>query len=242
MDISFWTQCNPKIALEDTTKKFFGQYLYRMVVYAPASRLIRDKKPVAVCLEHAKNLTRNINAGYWGLRRDRNLNEADVDFLERLKSVAANKDLNVKLRAEEPYVQIYADSPERLEELVRNEFAAEHRRYVQSISRPADDKAADILNSGAILRKKDVGFRYKILIRDGKYPGEVKQNLLRYLTNLDSDIVKISKTGLETLNKSYSYVWNLYLYTNDADIVTFLNLLHPNIVLNIHELVVEADK
>jgi hypothetical protein len=212
------------------------------VVYAPASRLIRDKRSVAIGLEHARNMTRNINAGYWGLRRDRHLGEADVDFLERLKSIAANKDLNVKLRAEEPYVQIYADSLDKLKDLVVQEFTVEQRRYVQSISQPVDSRSADLLNSGAILRKKDVGFRYKILLRDGKYSSDVKQNLLKYLTSLDSGTVKLSKTGLETLNKSYGYVWNLYIYTNDPAISTFLNLFHPNIVLNIHELVVEADK
>ena len=110
--------------------------------------------------------------------------------------------------------------------------------HIESVSGPEDAAAESVLNSGAIIRKKDIGYRYKIIIRDGRYSSEDKHTLMTYLNNLGPDTVKVSSTGFEMLKKSTGFVWNLYLYTNDPSIAMFLNLIRPGIVLNCHELVV----
>ena len=237
MDISKWIQFNPKITVEHTTKKYFDKFLYKLVVYCPAGRLIDSKDTMVTALEHRKLINKTINyGGYWGNRHNRDLDKADILFLEVMRTIRKNP-IGFKLRVEEPRIQIYATTEEELIELVNNQLLP-FVDYIESVAGPEDAVAESVLNSGAIIRKKDIGYQYKIIIRDGRYSLEDKHVLMTYLTNLGPDIVKVSSTGFEMLKKSTGFVWNLYLYTNDPSIAMFLNLIRPGIVLNCHELVV----
>jgi hypothetical protein len=141
------------------------------------------------------------------------------------------------LRVEEPRIQVYANTEEELINLVLDHLQP-FVKQIESIAGPANDSAAEILNSGAILRKKDTGYRYKVIFRDGRYTHEIKMSILNYLNGLDSGTVKIPQSAIDMLQKSTGFIWNLYLYTNDPSITTFLNLISPGLVLNCHELVV----
>jgi hypothetical protein len=79
-------------------------------------------------------------------------------------------------------------------------------------------------------------------MKDGRYSPEVKTQLLNYLVNVGMDQVKLPKTGFEMLSKSTGFIWNLYFYTNDLGVVTFVNLISPGIVSNSHELVIATHK
>lgn len=245
MDTSSWIQYNPKISITHTTKKFFGKYLYKLVVYCPAGRLI-DTKPsqsIETAYEHRRLMIRNINhGGWWGQRYNKDIENADMEFLNLIRGIRHNRILGLKLRVEEPRIQIYAETDQQLKDLVNNHFDKKHRIYVESISGPEDSVAEDILNSGAIIRKTDLGYKYKVILRDGKYNAQIKANLLNYLNNLGPDEVKLPKSGLDMLEKSSSFIWNLYFFTNDPSVTTFLNLISPGIVSNMHELVVLEHK
>ena len=241
MDILSWTQCNPKIAVDHTLKKYFGRYLYKIIVYAPAGRLIDEKGPMTSALEHRRTVTRNINqAGWWGHRYNKDLDHADIELLETLRDMRRNPN-GLKLRVEEPRVQIYAETETELLDLVNNQLKP-FRRYVESIAGPADSEAEAVLNSGAIIRKTDIGYTHKVIIRDGRYTPEIKMSILHYLTNLKGDTLNISDSLIATLTGRSGYIWNAYFYTNDPSVTMFLNLIHPNLVLNIHELVVLPHK
>jgi len=237
MDISKWIQFNPKLTVEHTTKKYFGKYLYKIVVYCPAGRLIDSKDPMDRALEHRREITKHINyGGYWGHKQTRDLEYANIEFLDVLRNIRKNPQ-GIKLRVEEPRVQIYANTEQELLDLVAeqlNPFA----NNIESVAGPADSHAEAVLNTGAILRKKDVGYKYKIIIRDGRYTADDKLAILSYLTNLGPETAKVSQSGFDMLQKSSGFIWNLYLYTNDPSISTFLNLIHPGVVLNCHELVI----
>jgi hypothetical protein len=129
-----------------------------------------------------------------------------------------------------------------LQTFVNTHFAANQKQYVRSISGPADQAAESVLNAGAIIRKENNGYRYKIILKDGRYTAEIKQNLLAYLENQGPEQVQISSSARVMLSKSTGYVWNLYFYSNDVNTITFLNLISPGIVSNYHELVVLSNK
>ena len=237
MDISKWIQFNPKITVEQTTKKYFGKFLYKLVVYCPAGRLIDSKDSMYEALTHRREVKKSFNyGGYWGIRHNRDLDKADIDFLETMRVIRKNP-AGFKLRVEEPRIQIYAGTEKELIELVNTQLLP-FVGFIESVSGPADANAEAVLNSGAIIRKKDVGYRYKIILKDGRYSLEDKSALLTYLSQLGPETVKVSNTGFEMLKKSTGFIWNLYIYTNDPSISMFLNLMHPGIVLNCHELVV----
>ena len=241
MDTSFWIQCNPNITIDHTTKKYFGKYLYKIVVYAPAGRLIDSKNSLNDALEHRKNIAKNINyGGYWGIHRHRDLDRADLAFLEKLRNFRHDKLSNIKLRVEEPRIQIYCNDENDLKDLVNTHFSQAEKFYIENFSGPESEYSERLLNAGAIIRRIDIGYRYKVILKDGRYSPEIKNQLLTYLTNLGEDQIKLPSTGYEMLSKSTGFIWNLYFYTNDLDVVTFISLISPGIVSNSHELVIAS--
>lgn len=243
MDTSFWIQCNPKTTVEHTTKKYFGQFLYKLVVYCPAGRLIDGKSNMSDELAHRRLISKNVNyGGWWGNRLNKDLDNADVDFLNVMREIRLDRGLGLKLRVEEPMIQIYAKSDADLQNLVNAHFSNNQRQYVRSIFGPKDAEAEHVLNSGAIIRREENGYRYKVILKDGRYSPAIKHSLLNYLDNQGPEQVQLSKTAREMLNKTTSFVWNLYFYSNDVNVITFLNLISPGIVSNYHELVVLDNK
>ena len=241
MDILFWTQSNPNIAVEHTTKKYFGKYLYKIVVYCPAGRLIDGKGTMSNELEHRRDVAKNIDkSGWWGYRYNKNLENANIELLELMRDIRRNPH-GIKLRVEEPRIQVYANTEIELIELVQTRLQP-FLSNIESVSGPEDILAEEILNSGSIIRKKDLGFQFKVIIRDGRYNSSVKNNILTYIDSLGTDVIQVSKSGRSMLSKGSGFIWNLYFYTNDPHVVTFLNLIHPNLVSNCHELVVIPHK
>lgn len=243
MDISFWIRCNPKIAIEHSSKKYYGQYLYKLVVYAPAGRLLDNKEKIEDAYQRRLTVSKNVNfGGYWGRTWNRNLNDADLDYLKLLKDIKHERSPDLKFRIEEPHIQIYGKTLMDLEHLVSNKLSSKYYPTLQSISGPKDQDCENILNSGAIIRKKDCGYRYKIICRDGNYGTDIKYNLLKYLENLDCGTVYLTPGCQRSLANHSAYIWNMYLYANDISIVSFLNLICPGLVVNYHELVTLTDK
>lgn len=248
MDTSFWIQYNPNITVDHTPKKYFGKYLYKLVVYAPGGRLIDQKESVPEALVHRRSVHKNFNyGGSWGVtdimtQALRQLNEADIDFLTSLKELRKDRSWNVKIRIEEPMMQIYCNDEDRLKDIVNNHFHWTWKKYVRSISGPRDAEAAEILNSGAIIKKSDLGYRYKVILRDGSYGTEVKNSVLNYLVGLGPEQIHIPQSCFNQLQKSSSFIWNTYFYTNDEHVISFLGIISPGMVSNYHELVVLPNK
>ena len=243
MATSFWTRCNPNISIETTTKKFFGRFLYKLVVYAPGSRSVDSKYGIDRDLERRKEMynDQGTHRYSWWYRRNDTVNQAIADQLYKIKELKDNRtNLNILVRIEEPRIQIYSESIEQLEQIV-NEYFKDYKSSVEAISEPASVESTELLNSGAILTKKSNGYRYKVIVRDGKYTIDTKLQILNYLESLD-DLVKLPHSMYLMMRKESGYIWNCYFYTNDTGIISFLSLISPNLVSNIHELVAEADK
>jgi hypothetical protein len=240
MDISFWTQFNPKIEIAHTTKKYFNQYLYKLVVYAPGGRTI-ESKDIANTIEHRKVWDKDMNHfGWWG-RKTRDLEDADIAFLEHIRQLKQDQTINKRIRVEEPWIQIYTESEDDLVEIVDQEPGL-FKKYAHGLAGPEDSYIAEILNSGAIIKKTDNGYRYKVILKDGFYSQEVRGQLYNYFNTADKETVKITGGLSRALQSPGGYMWSLYFYANDLAIITFLNLISPGLVTNIHELVVPPTK
>jgi hypothetical protein len=241
MDTLFWTRYNPKIVPTFTTKKFFGNYLYKLVVYSPGGRLIDSKGIMLAELEHRKMVNRNVNVGYWGYRNNKELDNANIELLEVLRTTKKSNTAGIKFRVEEPRIQIYAESVDQLVDLANGPLK-DYSKYVESIAGPEDQAAETALNSNAIIRKRDNGFTYKIVLRDGRYTEDVKRSLLDYLNNMPEDMISVPGGTKDMLSRSNGFMWNCYFYTNDMSLLTFVNLIAPGIVSNTHELIVRTNK
>ncbi len=247
MDTLFWIQCSPNIRVEHTSKKYFNKYLCKLVVYAPAGRLIESKEPIANGINYRKQIVRSVNHGgsWWASHHDRQeamLDQADVEFLEFLRSARQTKLLGIKLRIEEPLIQIYCNNEDTLKELVSQHFWPKwQRKYIESVSAPATAEAADLLNTGAIIRKTENGFRYKVLVKDGHYGAATKESIRQYLQGVGLDNAYMPK-GFEKQLLKGNYIWSGYFYINDTSLLSFLELIRPGTVTNFHELVVQPHK
>ena len=245
MDISYWTNYNPNIDIDHTLKKYYGQYLYKLVLYAPGGRVIDSKLPVVDALirrrEHSKYRFKS-SGNWWLYRNNKDIDKADIAFLEVLKSVRQNRALGLKIRVEEPYVQIYADAETKLQDFVEQHCMVFPRNYIIGFAGPENLETERVLDSGAIIRRVDTGYRYKVVIRDGRYSTETKQQILRYITALGPEQAKLSPSAVVNLRSSGNYIWNLYLYVNDPSVTSFIELISPGSVLNIHEMVIVDNK
>lgn len=239
MDILYWTQLNPDIVFEHTRKQYFQKYLYKLDCYAPGGRQIdHNVSSVKEALDHRRSRSKFYNyGGSWRDRYDQHfLDSADTEFLELLREIKrTNKDIH--FRIEEPKVSIYAESVDKLQEFIK-QLKPTQLKYLERLTHPANDQQAETLKSGAIIVKKTQKYAYKVILRDGRYSVETKNQILNYLEGLD-ELVKLSKGSRDMLCRPFTSMWGVFFYTNDPKVTTFLNLLSPGLVLNIHELIVQ---
>lgn len=169
------------------------------------------------------------------------LNEAEVPQLDCLKRIKSEFKDSVKFRVEEPMVQIYTRDETHMREIVSRMSPQYHDR-IREVHFPEDTNRAELLKDNKIILKPDskINYKYKVVLRDGEYGIEAKQSMLAYLTNL-GDEVKMTDYAREKFDRSHGYLWGMFVYVNDPSILTFLSIIHPNIVARIHEMVKDVE-
>jgi hypothetical protein len=212
-----------------------------MVVYCPVGRAIDDKNSVERAVEHRRIISKNVG-GWWGQRLSLGLENANIKMLNYMRVIRQQKLPGIKMRIEEPRIQFYAETEEQLLNIVQTYIDSGDHQHIESIAGPKDTESEVILNSGGIIRKRDIGYTHKVILKDGKYPQEVRTGLLNYLNNLGKETAKIPDGLLKMLGNQSGFIWSAYFYVNDPSIVTFVNLMYPTLVSNIHELVVAPTK
>lgn len=241
MDTSFWTQLNLTVKQVNTKKKFFNEYLYKAVINAPGCRLINDKKVQYCGMDQALrdrieflNLQKsNSYSRYFTSRAEYLIKNARVDQLDYWLSIKNNLKDSVKIRLEEPNLTIYSNDPDKLFNLIKENYP---ERLIE-IHMPENSASIDILNSGGIVVKKEPEFPYKILLKENKLRNiETKRNLLDYLYNLGDDEICLTKSLVKHLGSNTIWFPGGYFYAKDEKIVTFINLIAPDCIAGIYKL------
>lgn len=241
MAILNWTQYNPSIRLAHTTKKYFNKYLCKLVIYAPAGRLITRNDDLQLALNRRQGQPRAAGYPQWK-RFNSGITDANISFLECMRTLKQDTTLAIKMSICEPQIQLYAENEQTLFDLVGKYIDPAHYQYITEIYRPESDAATDVLNANGIIRKTKAKYSHKIIFRDGLYDAAIKANLIKYLNGLDATIIRIPKTVSNALSNNSGYVWNLCVYTNDPSIVMFINIIHPHLVRNCHAVVTINNK
>jgi hypothetical protein len=240
MDTSYWSSNFPGIKQHPTLKLYYKKFLWRLTVYIPGGELIYSKNPdlnEALSFRRATAISYNW-AGSWFSRRSIQLNDVDVGLLYVAKNIREKYGRQIRVRVEEPMLQFYAEDEQTIRDIARSfSHPTDYRSQVEEINGPINDAEAEILLSGAIIKRNPPEFQYKVVLRDGRYRLESKQQVLTYLENL-GDQIKISPKCQEMLAQPYPSCWGVFFYTNDPGVATMLRLIDPNIVGNIHEIIV----
>lgn len=230
-----WKNLVPNIEVLPTQKIFYKQYLYKLELVAHGAQSINSKYSVEMSLQARERSYRAINyGGSWAVRMSYSLAKANPDWLEYLKAFKAAVAFDCKIRIEEPRIQIYASNEQDLLDFV-NQLPGHYIEYVASITRPASDEQRDLLQSGKKLLKSTPEYNFRINFRDGKYELDTKLHILNYLDSL-GDLVRIPAHARRELTKKYMNTWDVYVYTKDASIVTFLQIINPRLIRTIIEI------
>ena len=245
MALLSWKKLQTKIEILPTQKMYFKQYLYKLELLAYGSRSIGFSGKTSIQQNINQRLANNNNkhvnyGGSWhAANAYNNLQKADVDWLEFLKSQKLTLPSNMRFRIEEPKVQVYSTDEDDLLEFA-NQIPKHHRQYLLSFYAPNTDRELELLQAGIELRKKPPKYRYKVNFRDGKYSVESKISILNYLEGLEEQ-VWVPQRCQDHLTKSHNYIWDTYVYINDIGISTFLRIIDPNLVRSITELASVAE-
>lgn len=236
MDLFDWKKLNSNIQLLDTKKQFFNQYYYNVKYFCPGGRIILHNQNVD--LDEAIELRLQIDqrirnyGGSWRPQSEQNNKKISAEQLADFRDMI-NSRPGLKARVEEPSITFYSASEAALVEIVQQLSAYAH--HIVSVTRPTGPQVIEHLETGAILIKKDVGYKYKVLCKESVCRN--KAAVYNYLTSI-GDQVKMSPSVRKNLSRGGDYVWGVWFYTNDADIASMLNIIEPNFVSNIHKLVV----
>ena len=235
MDSLSWKNLVPNIEGLPTQKIFYKQYLYKLELVAHGGQSINSKYSSAKSLEVRERSYRAINyGGSWAVRMSYSLAKANVEWLEYLKAFKASVNFDCKIRIEEPRIQIYASNEQDLLDFV-NQLPGQYIEYVAAITRPANDLEQEILLTGKKLLKSTPEYNFKISFRDGKYELDTKTHILNYLDSL-GDLVRVPTHARQELTKKYTNTWDVYIYTKDSSIITFLQIIEPRLIRTIIEM------
>lgn len=236
MDILYWINLNSKIKIHNTKKIYFGRYVYRLEIFCPGGRFIYDEhSSIRELIEQKQIFELGIHSRSWNHRYRKYIDQAAESQLETLKELLT--DSAIKIRVEEPKVQIYAESEQDLKNFIKK-FSSEDQTRVSSITVPKDLKSETLLKENKIIRQsRRNSYRYMVSMRDCRVDPVTKLNLLNYLDSLE-DLVLVPRGAREMMSTPFSSFWGVYFYTNDLSINTFIELIKPGVISNINEIVV----
>lgn len=249
MDTSFWTQLNPKIVCESTRKQFYSQFCYKLVIEAYGARSIVDAEPNKAIADHIaiRKSKLTLNNRYrsswsgsgWQQQNINDLNKADPTMLEEIRSIKNGYDNRIRVRIEEPWVQIYTKDLTTLEAVTaRLTYDKANTTRLMSVSVPESIEHQSLLEQGKILTRPSskLEYSYKIVLRDGTYGTETKTRVADYFKSI-GDTVKVSKSNMSMLEGHLKFIWGCFLYTDDPAVATMISLIAPGMVGKIHEIV-----
>ena len=234
-----WKKLNSNIFLKNIRKKLFDQYYFSAKYYCPGARIILV--PGNDNYESISDAIARRNAWYKPYPNHYFTSWSEKPVINPLQLLSLlmvknnyNYNSDIKIRIVEPHVTIYANNEETLLNIASTDLAHWTNTLVE-ICRPESTAIMNVLDTNAILVKTDNGFRYKIICKEGIY--QHKNAIYSFLDQLE-DQVKVSKTVWTYLESTSPYLRNIWFYTKDPNIAQVLNIIEPNCVSNIHELVV----
>jgi len=234
MDILSWTKLNPNISATTVTKRFFNRYCYKLDLEIHGSSFLRyPEVPINEQIEHRRKVNRKINfAGSWKYKTQ-SPDKEDIKALEYLMNNYIVNPGVFKFRIEEPTLSVYAEDEQELYDFASKlRQSVKNNRHIKRIHRPKSQAHLELLNQGYTVKESKKGFRYKVMLREGRYNYTVKQQLYNYLKNL-GDEVWLPAHLKEALEKPYDSFWGSYFYCKDLSILTMMALVNPMFVRSV---------
>ena len=232
MDTLYWKRLSESIQIANTTKQFYSKYLYKMVLNAPGCKSISEND-IASNLSYRTLHSRTVNYGgsWYGARDTRFASEADLAWLELLKNLKLSNP-NIKVRCEEPKVQVYTVDETDLKQVIN--YIREYTKNILEVHGPKNDQARKLLEENKTIVAKQPKYQWKITFAEKRCDHALRKNILNYLQQLD-DLVKIPKSTEEQFTRPNDWIWGCYIYTNDLGVTDMLRLIYPGLIREVSE-------
>lgn len=176
--------------------------------------------------------------GSWRAKTNYYPRPAELSLLSNLRDyraeVSQSGSEDIKMRIEDPLIQVYAKDLKILEEFASVAFhnVPNIDSMLDSITVPKNNHDLKLLQQGYVLRSHS-DYACKINLRDGKYNLGVRTSLLNYLDALGSD-VSIPNNTRQQLEKSRGdFIWGAYFYCMDEDIKLMIGMIDPRLIRSI---------
>ena len=246
MDISFWTNLNPKTEVVPITAVKYKNFTALARYFIPGGTYLRPYTigrwaNAQAYVDWRKKTARNYRSamGSWhvpfGHQHNQHMNP---NVLDHFKSILTNPAYNIKFRIEEPYVTVYGVNEQHLRDIAT---LIGHYDNLRRVEIPQNDNDVELLKAGVLFRKTDSGYKYKVTLRDSwSQSDNITASIAQVLFN-QGDNVQISRNIVNKLtlnNRKRYYYTGIWFYANDLSFITFLQLIQPNCVLKVEEMVV----
>lgn len=237
MDTSYWTALNPNIKFQKTSKAAYGHCVYRLSIHVVGASALRQNQNLNDAIAWRNNRARDYNWG--GSWRKKMVSKQDADLLALVKEQLDYNEMSVripnsgiKVRIEEPTIHFYSRSELPLRNLAAKLSYGNNAHFV-SLMRPENAEQERLMLDGFTLRKNKVEWSYRIVMRDGRYSQDTKDQVANYLTAL-GDQIKVPKGLWDQLNRG-AWIWGGYIYAHDRNLSTMLSLIDARIVSKVEE-------
>jgi len=207
-----------------------------MTIYAPGCRSITYPNVESHLRWRTYNNSTHYSYGgsWYNTKMARYLQEANIKHLKTLQDIRLGSTVySIKVRVEEPRVDIYAHSEDKLKLIAE---MLDNPAWVISVYGPQTSEQKILLVDNKVLRKRKPKWQYKVNLSERNFSGITRQTVWNYLNNL-GDEVSVPKHTYEQLTKNHDWMWGGYFRTNDLGVVHMIRLIDPNIVREVSELV-----
>jgi hypothetical protein len=229
MDTLLWEKLTPTVKFNHCKKLFFNKFLYKATVFCPGSRLVVDVDDKAISVAD-KLKRRELLYGVY-LRNSSitpSIKSAVIAQLDYFLNLKRSKSDIIKMRCEEPYLDLYCQNESQLFEIVDNSPMIKDRLLEVYGPKNAVEKRA--LLDGKIIMSKECNYKYKIILKN-KCDYDTRQALYKHLLKW-GDQVSIPPGVVKNLNSAYSY-GEKYFYAMDKDIKMAIDIIDPNLITQI---------
>jgi hypothetical protein len=230
MDTSLWNKFTD-IKVLPTKKKFFGQYLYKVVVKAEGCRIVLNYNTSEVAgaikrrIADNQELIERYKSSWGGTSFRASLyTDYNTKQLEHYATVREKYGAQIKMRVEEPRLTIYCNDEQTLYDIVNGD----HMGYVLEIHRPRNDTDIKSLNNGELLVGYKQKYQYKVMLKDGinKHP-----NLPQIYDQLMSlgVLIKLPPSCRNLFKIGHQRFWmpSTFFYVMDEQTASYVQLLLP---------------
>lgn len=214
---------------------FYKKYLFKAVIMLPKARIVNEPGTVAECISVRYNRRKcklaSLPLSLSEFRATEFISE------ERLQYYRAVKEQNdIKIRIEEPYLNIYSNNKQELVDIIKYDPALSYAE----IHMPANDAEKEIIQRGElIVSSKLEGFNYKVELREGYLDDAIKNYLLNLQQSNPGEIRIPHHLRVKLRSAGRSWIRG-YFYINDLSLLTFINLVDPKAVTSFFKLTVSS--